>query len=246
MTWNDIGWAIVGLGAVLLAVFKLILNNDHKHPLRGKTAIKALRKAQVRALEQGKKRQVIIGEHLWSRAYPGLGLHALSTLPEVVSLESLMEGKQAISAGGDLAVLARQVIQGHYQNGYSYGLLHSPVGVLGVGSFSFAAGLLPELLKDSPGSMTILGDHGFEAGLLANAVQTKGGHVFSATGSLTAQAALYLTVRDLLIGEEIFLLPGLIKPTPGSQAGWTVEDILRIVLIVLLILISILKASGIV
>jgi hypothetical protein len=68
--------------------------------------------------------------------------------------------------------------------------------------------------------------------------------VFAAAGSVIAQAALFLNVRDLLIGEEVFMLPGLMEPTPPNQAGWLTEDILRAALMGLLIVAVILKVAG--
>jgi len=246
MTWTELGWAIIGLGSILLIVFSLAFKKEGRYRPRKQELVNTFLNQRVRAVEQGKKRLILLGEDFWSQAFPGLGLHALTVLPGLIKFEDIVEGGQVVSAGrGELVLFARQVIQGRYQEGFSPALHHAMVSLVGFQGFSFTAGLLSELNRDSPGSLAILGGYGFDSVLWAESVQAKGGHVFAAAGTISAQAALYLTVRDLLIGEEVFMLPGLIKPMVGNQAGWTTEDILRLVLIALLILVSLLKAGGI-
>ncbi len=245
MTWAEIGWALIGLGAVLLLVFGHLFKGEREYQVRQLPAVKRLLNHRVKALEQGKARHIILGGQFWSRPYPGLGFHTLFILPDMINKEDLVEGGQVVFTGsGELAVFAHQIITGRYQNGFSPALYQMTTTVPGLESLAFTAGLLPEVAQHPPGSTAIFGNYGVESVLWAEIAQTKGGHVFSAAGTLSAQAALFLTVRDLLIGEEVFLLPGMIKSSPANQAGWFAEDILRIVLITLMIIISILKLSG--
>jgi hypothetical protein len=94
--------------------------------------------------------------------------------------------------------------------------------------------------------MGLFGNFGQTGALLAEAAEMNGGHPLAAAGSVDAQAALFLVTRDLMIGEEVFMLPGLIDPTPSNQAGWVSEDILRIALMVLLVIAAGLKMAGVI
>jgi hypothetical protein len=247
MTWTQIGWTVIALAAVLLAGFSLLFRRRYSYLARKNPAVERLQDQQVIAVERGLGRQVVLGEGFWTHAYPGLGLHALLTLPGVVSPEDSVEAGQVIStSSGALVLFARQIVQGCYQGGFSPGLQERglPVSLPGPTPFSFTAGLLPDLSTQPLGSLAMFGSFGLSAPLWAEAAQIKGAHVFAAAGSITAQATLFLNVRDLLIGEEVFMLPGLMKTTAVNQAGWLTEDVLRAALMVLLIIASVLKMAG--
>lgn len=249
MTWTQIGWTIITLGAILLVGFSLIFKGRHRYQVRKLPAVKALFDQRVIAVEQGKGRQVVLGDRFWTRAYPALGLHPLSVLPSLISAEDMVDRGQALSSGtGELVLFARQVAQGVYQDGFSIGLEQKirPLQMPGPTPLSFLAGLLVEINLNSPGSLALFGSFGQSAPLWAEAAFIKGGHVFAAAGTLSAQAALFMSVRDLMIGEEVFLLPGLIEPKPHNQAGWISEDILRAILIVIILVAAVLKMVGVI
>lgn len=243
MTWAQVGWIIIALGVVLLVVLSLLIKNHHTYQVRKRASVRTLLDQRVTSIERGEGRQVVLGDRFWSRAYPALGLHALAVLPNLVSLEDFADGKQAVSAGsGELVLFARQIVQGRYKDGFSAGF---NVTLLGPTPLSFLAGLLPEIGIQKPGLLAIFGNFGSTAPLWTEAAIMKGGHAFAAAGSISAQAALFLNMRDLLIGEEVFLLPGLIETTSQNQAAWITEDILRVSLIVIMVVAVVLKMVGV-
>jgi len=248
MTWSLLGWVIILLAAVLLALSSFLFKKRIVYNVRHLPAVKRLVSSRITAIERGRKRHIMLGHQFWSRTYPGLGLQALSMLPVLVDSESAGDGGQVVFVGdGGLLALARQITSGSYRDGFSERINDSTrrVTLLGITPHSFTAGFLPELTSQKPGSVALFGNYGTEAALWAAAASDRGGDVFAAAGSLESQAALFLFVRDLLIGEEAFLMPGLIRTTPADQAGWFVEDILRVLLIALLIAGAALKLGGI-
>ena len=247
MTWSEIGWIIIGLAAILLTASSIIFKGRRSYFVRTSPAVKAFLDQRVTAIERGETRQIVLGDRFWSRANPGLELHALAVLPDLASPEAIADGGQTVAAGtGELVLFARQILTGGYQDGFSTGLhsLIMPVILPGPTPLSFLAGFLPEIGFQSPGSVGLFGNYGITAPMLAEGATRRGGHAFAAAGSVTAQAALFLNVRDLLIGEEVFLLPGLITRTPYNQAGWMTEDILRASLIALMAIAALLKMAG--
>jgi hypothetical protein len=248
MTWSLVGWAFIGLSATMLMVYTLLFKTGKLYFARRFPAVERLKSSRVRSLEGGKKRGIIIGHQLWSRSYPGLGLEAISALPVFIDAENSVEGGQVVSTSdGSLLVLARQVTLGKYQGGFSKPLseVSSSLSLLGMTPLSFTAGVLMELKNQPYGSLALFGNYGPEAALWVGALANNKAFGFAAAGSLSSQAALFLSVRDLMIAEEVFLLPGLIRSRSADQAGWLTEDSLRILLILLLILGAVLKMVGI-
>ena len=92
----QIGWTIIALAAVLLAGFSLLLKRRYQYLARKNPAVERLQEQQLIAVERGVGRQIVLGEGLWTHAYPGLGLHALSVLPGMVNPEDSVEGGQVI------------------------------------------------------------------------------------------------------------------------------------------------------
>ena len=247
MNWTLVGWIVIGLTAVLLALLTWGIRINLPKP-RKTSFIRYFLASRSKTMEQGKSQQVILGNQLISRGYPGLGLTGLSALPSLIAPETLVDGNQCISSSsGGLAVIARQVVEGRYAAGFSEQLIpaRGVVGVYGLTPLSFTAGLLPEMSFSPLGNLIYLGDYGPEAVLAVKKAADLGARVFAGAGTITAQAALFLCVRDLLLGEEVFMLSPSLASTPQSKIGLTVEDLLRVGLIGLLVIGAILKMCGV-
>jgi len=246
--WSIVGWAVIALSALLLVICSLLGNKLDFYSLRKSSSTSGLMKAQISAIERGQPRLIAIGDQFWSRAYPGLGLHALTSLPMLADTENVMDGGLSVAGGdGSLLVLAHQIVQNGYVNGFSMELSKPRMSVIlpGLTHLSFSVGLLSELGSQKYGSIALFGNYGPAAILWTEAVQSKGGYAFAAAGSLTSQAALLFNVRDLMIGESIFSMSGLLSSNPPDQARWLIEDILRVLLIFSLVAGVILKLTGV-
>lgn len=247
MTWTLLGWILIGLAALLMAILTWGVRVNAPAP-RKKPFFQRFTTSQAKAMEQGKPQQVVLGNQLWSSGYPGLGLSALSAMSALITPETLADGRQSISASsGGLAVIARQVVEGCYAGGFSDQLTASRVeaGVVGITPFSFSAGLLSEFKSTPPGNLLYLGDFGPEAVLAVRKAADQGGEVFAGAGTMAAQATLFLYVRDLLLGEEVFMLAPSLSKAPQGQASLLVEDLLRLGIILLLVAGAVLKMSGV-
>lgn len=248
MTWTLIGWLVIGIAAVLLAAFWILFRTHDFYAIRYSAAIQSLQCAQSGAIERGRSRQLVLGNQLNGWTYPGLGLHALACLPGFLSQESVVEGGLSVASGdGELVVFARQIARQYYQQGFSLGLHQVGVQTMlpGPTPWSLTAGLLSTHPQNNSGSTALLGYFGAEALLWSEAALGNGGDVFSAGGTLAGQSVLFLNVRDLLIGERVFLMPGKPGVNRLSLAGWLTEDVLRLFLIVGLVVGAILKMVGV-
>jgi hypothetical protein len=247
MNWTLIGWIVIALAAILLAVFSWGVRMKTPPP-RKTDFIQRYLSSRSTVMEQGKPQQVILGNRLWSRTYPGLGLSGLSALPSLISPETLSNGRQSISsASGSLAVIARQVVEGRYTGEFSEQLTTPGVETIvpGLTPFSFTAGLLPEINRTASGNLLYLGDYGPESVLAVQKAAGYGAQVFAGAGSITAQATLFLCVHDLLLGEEVFMLAPSLRSAPQDRVGLWVEDLIRIGVVALLVIGAILKMWGV-
>jgi len=247
MTWTLVGWVFIGCAAVLLLI-SIFIRFENRYPIRQMPAIAHLRKAQSASMETGRGRWVLLGDRFIPQAYPGLGLHALSVLPMFLSMESGVDGGLTLgSADGSLAVFARQVVQNNYRDGFSP-VLHqagAQIALYGPTPLSFTAGLLPELSPLTSGSLALFGHYGPESLLWVDAVQRRHGAIFASGGSLAAQAVLFLSVRDVLIGEATFAYPQAPAPDNRAARQLLTEDVLRLALILGLLIGVGLKLGGV-
>lgn len=238
---------IIGVAAVLLIAFTILFKDKKGYQIRQNPKVSRWMRAHTAAFERQEYQNIFLGQHLFCPAYPGVGFHALSVIPTFLEAEIGGAGGMSVSAGdGSLAVLAQQIIQGSYNDGYT-AKLHS-IGVTanlyGPTPISFLAGMLSEMHDNPHHSVAFLGNYGPEALTMVSTARRLGGHVFVAAGSLISQATLFTSIPDLLIGEEIFSLPGSVNPKAKYRAGLLTEDILRIGLILALIVVAMMKLAN--
>jgi len=248
MTWTLVGWVAIGLSALLLGLFWVLSKQSGFYPGRKIPSTESLLRAQINSIERGQHRQIILGDQFWSFTYPGLGLHALNNLSSFLDSETAVEGGLTISAGNpELVVFARQIVHQSYRDGFSSNLPPARIQTVlpGPTPLSLTAGLLPVLNTSRHGSLALFGHYGPEAILWTEAARSRGSAIFAAAGTLSSQAALFLSVHDLVLGENVFMLPGLLKMRQEDQASWLAEDILRILLMLGLIIGAALKLAGV-
>jgi len=238
LNWALTGWVFIGLGIVLIIVLIWGIKVSPAF-LRTLPFTKRLIESRAETVECGRYQQIFLGDNLLSQTYPGLGLSALGALPVFLDGETLVDGNSRVSSpSGEILVFAQQILQSRYQDGFSEPLAEDLVriGPYGPTPISFIAGLLPALPRQPYGTLVLLGDYGPQASLAVKAVLDQGGRVFAAAGSITSQAALFLNVRDILLGEEVFRVSEVMLPDPQKTATILVEDILRVLLILLLVI----------
>lgn len=81
-------------------------------------------------------------------------------------------------------------------------------------------------------------------GLLTEAADRQKTPVIAASDSLPAQAVLYATTQEPLIGEELFAAGAYTQAGPGHAASLLVQDILRWFIVLALIGGALLKTFG--
>ncbi len=242
LTWLSI--SIIGLAAILLIVFSILFKGKKGYQIRQDPRVSRLMRAHTAAIERQEHQNIFLGQHLFVPAYPGVGLLAISNLHAFLDTEIAGYGGMTVSAGdGSLVVLAQEIIQGRYREGFDQNLCN--LHLYGPTPLSLTPGILSEFHDKPHHLVALFGSYGPEVLTMLSTARRTGSKIFVAGGNLIAQATLFASVQDLMIGEEIFMLPGLLSHNAKSKATMLTEDILRLALILALIIAVILKMVNI-
>jgi hypothetical protein len=151
----------------------------------------------------------------------------------------------AVSGEAALALLSQDSLEAGYR-AIGAGEYYQPATgrLAGMTPFSSAAATMLMLKDEHVSTAALIGRFGMEAALLAEAADRAGAVLLGASSETAAQAALYATASETLIGEELYAAPAYFGGRPAFTAGLTVEDILRWLTIVGLLVGVALKILG--
>jgi len=89
-----------------------------------------------------------------------------------------------------------------------------------------------------------MGDFGAESALLVEAAERENSDLIAASDNISAQSVFYASSEDPLIGEELFAAGAYVGAGAAHEASLTVQDILRWLIIVAIVIGSVLKFLG--
>jgi len=242
--------SITGLIFVLLStgiLVSLSLWKRKKPPtFRDIPAYTLLDKEIGLAIEDGSRVHSSLGrssllEHGSAASFAALGL--LRRISELTSVSDQLP----IATSGDaaLAVLTQDVFQSAYQTSGAGEQYHPSTGrVTGLTPFSYAAGSLPAMRDENVSVNILLGSFGVEAGLLTDTAERENSFILAAADGLPAQAILYASLQDPLIGEELYAAGAYVQAGQPHTASLQVQDILRWVFVVLIMGGAVLRLIG--
>jgi hypothetical protein len=92
----------------------------------------------------------------------------------------------------------------------------------------------------------LIGHFGVEGALLAEAAERENTFLIGSSDALPAQAALFATAQEALIGEELFAASAYLGASGSHSNSLTVQDVLRWIIILALLVGSGLKLFGII
>lgn len=245
--WTDlVALLIVIVSAILVGVFAF-LQRKSAPPFREIASIARLRRAVGLAVEEGTRIHFSIGRGSLSNATGASAIAALNALERISEQTSLSDHPPIASTGDSaLTLIAQQTLLDAYKNAAAEDQFDATSGRLtGLTPFSYAAGAIPIIRDEKVSTNVFIGHFGVEIALLNDAAERNDAFVLSASDSLPAQAVLFASSPDALIGEELYAASAYIKPSPAHTASLTVQDILRWVITGTLILGSILKVAGV-
>ena len=229
---------LIGLGLVLLSALLMVIlrATNQKQPLRGLRSIPAfdhIREGIGQAVEEGSRLHISLGNASPNSQQAASALVGLSTLERITQLSAASDRPPIATSGdGGLAILSQGNPHGVLTSGDSAGAREPARGRLsGPTPFSYVAGTLPVLLDEEISTNLFLGNFGPEIALLADTAEEENTFTLAGSDSLPAQAALYATAREPLIGEELFASGAYLQSNPMHPASLRVQDVLRVLII---------------
>ncbi len=143
-------------------------------------------------------------------------------------------------------MLAQDTLEAGYQ-GAGAGEFYQPTTgrLTGMTPFSSAAGMMPIMHDENVSATVLVGHFGVEAALLAEAAERENTFLIGSSDALSAQAALFASAHETLIGEELFAASTYLGAGASHSASLTVQDVLRWVIILVLLGGAVLKLFGI-
>jgi len=217
-------------------------------PRRKILAFNRLRDAIGLGVESGSRLHISIG---WGGllGIPGIGsLIGLSIAKRVAKIASISDKPPIITSGeGATAVLSRDTMQTAFRELNQEDKFDTGLGrTSGVTPFSYAAGTLP-VIYDETVSATIVGGHlGSEVGLITDATQRTGGVSLTGSDNLPAQAVMFGTTHEALIGEDYYAVDAFLDGEPVHIASLQAQDILRWMLTGGILIGALLKFTGLI
>jgi hypothetical protein len=233
------------LAAILLLVFTF-LRRKSPASFRSIDAYEQLNRSVGLAVENGTRLHISLGRGNLFTARGGSALAGLAMLRRLAERTSVSD-RPPIATSGDptLAILSQDTLQSGYRAAGAEEQYRFTTGRLtGLTPFSYAAGAVPAIHDENVSVNVILGDLGPEAGLLTEASDRANTSLIAASDNLSAQSIFYASSQEPLIGEELFAAGAYVGAGASHEASLNVQDVLRWLIILALIVGAGLKMIG--
>jgi hypothetical protein len=231
-----VGLGLILVAAVLLLAFTLI---KRKSPpaFREIAALKRVRRAAGLAVEDGTRLHISLGRGGLLTRQGAAGLAGLALLRQLGEQTSTSD-RPSLSTSGDpvIGALSQDTMETAYQ-AVGAGELYQPnsARVTGLTPFSYAAGTMPVIRNEQISTNILIGDFGPEVALITDAAERESSVLVGAASDPAAQAVLFASTSEPMMGEELFAAPAYTSKSPSLRASLQVQDVLRWLLILALV-----------
>jgi hypothetical protein len=229
--------------AFILIFFGLIIilaaagRNRPEIELRQIPAFDKLKRAIEITVESGSRLHISIGRGTVTGPESAAAFVGLSMLEEMTTSASTGDQPPIVTSGDPaLAILAQDTLKSAYLD---IGLIdqykRTSSQLSGVSPFSYAAGALP-VVRDKKSSTSILiGNFGMEVALLTEGSERSNHMTLAGTDDIAAQAVLYATANEPLIGEELYAGGAYVDAGPIHTASLRAQDAIRWLLVIVIL-----------
>jgi hypothetical protein len=223
--------------ALLMIVFWVINRRMKGRNLRDIPSFSNLQRAIDLAVEDGKRLHISIGHGDITGPKSAAALVGLSMLKRIITIASESDKPPVATAGdGALALLAQDTLRGTYHSMGTLSHFDPNMGrATGITPFSYAAGTLPVIYDEDVSANVLAGTFGSEVALITAAGEQNQSLTMAGADSVPAQAILYATAHEPLIGEELYAGGAYIDAGPMHTASLHAQDIMRWLLVLIMI-----------
>jgi hypothetical protein len=247
---GTIGLILVLASGGLLIIFSLRQGRKgvRQTAFRNIPAFLWLKKAIGRTVEDGNRIHVSLGNSSIldpSNASAMIGLSALRYILDT-SIDSDLP-PVASSGDGTISIMSQDALRAGYRARGALDRYRSFYGrMAGNTPLAYIAGSLPIAYDERVSTHIVLGNFGPEVAYLNDAAESTSAFVIAASDNLSAQAVIYATFREPLIGEELFATPAYLEEGRFHRASLITQDILRWLIIGFMLIGSLLTAVGLI
>lgn len=240
-----LAFILVFFGLILL--FTMVKRQHAEGRLRRITAFSRLKRAIGLAVESGSRLHISIGRGNLTGPESAIAFIGLSTLEGMIRFASTGDNPPIATSGdATLAIIAQDTIRSTYQD---IGIIdqYQPTSgrLAGFTPFSYAVGTLSTIKDKKTTSHFLIGHFGNEVALITDASERNGDLMLAGTDNLPAQALLYATAKEPLIGEEVYASGAYLHANPMHIASLQAQDILRWGLVVIILAGALFKFIGV-
>ena len=240
-----IALGLLVLSALLLAGLTLWRRRSPA-ALRLIAAYERLNRAVGLAVENGTRLHITLGRGNLVSGRGGAALAGLAMLRRLAERTSVSDRPPVVTSGdASLAILSQDTLQTGYRAVGAQDQYRFSTGRLtGLTPFSYASGALAPIHDENVSANVVIGTLGAEAALLAEAADRENTSLVAASDDLSAQSVLFAATQEPLIGEELFAAGAYVGAGASHEASLQVQDILRWLIILAIVLGSLLKIIG--
>lgn len=245
---RTLGLIFVVIFFALIILFTIASRRKPWVPMREITAFARLRQAIGIAVEAGNRLHLSIGRGSLL-GIPGVaGLVGLNVLARIARAASISDRPPVATSGeGALAALSQDSFSSAYHD-LGQSERYEPVlgRITGLTPFSYAAGTLPMIYDENISATILAGHFGTEVALITDASERTGSLTLAGSDQIPAQAIMYATTQEPLIGEDLYAVGTYLSATPTHLASLRVQDVFRWVIIGIILVGSVLKFFGLI
>lgn len=251
MNLSNLSGVLIGL-VFFLVFFLLVLVytiTGKKRPgryLREIPAYFRLRRLAGLSVEAGTRLHVSLGRGGIIGLKGGVALVGLAVL-ERVARAAMISDRPPVATSGEstLAILSQDGLRNAYRAVNSEAQFNPDAGRLtGLTPLSFAAGVMTIPQDEQVSTHILMGNFGSEVALITEAAERNGGQVIAGSDQPAAQAVLFATASDPLIGEEVYAGGAYLGGAPAHAASLLAQDVLRWLIILVILSGAVLKLVG--
>lgn len=239
------GFGIVFFSAALMLGLSL-LRRKTPSVFRDIPAFTRLRQAVGLVVEDGSRLHVSLGRGALTTPQSASALAGLALLRRLADLTSAGDQPPIVTSGdATLAILSQDTLQAAAKFTEQAAFDPTAGRLTGLTPFSYAAGAIPAIRDENVSANVLMGNFGVEVALLTDAVERENTFVLAGSDNLTAQAVIYASAQEPLIGEEIYAAGAYVESGPLHTASLTVQDILRWLIIAAILVGALLTLAGV-
>jgi hypothetical protein len=231
------GIVVIVLFFGFIIFFTVIRKESKEKNFRPITAYDKINREINIAVEDGTQLHISLGRGGMTGPDSASALAGLSILKQVIEKSSVCDYPPVASTGNAvISILAQDTIQGTSKAISVADQGRNPSGELvGLTPFSYAAGTLTTVRDNKVSANIHTGWFGSEVTWLTTAGERQSSPTIAGTAQLPAQAIMYASASEPLIGEELFVGGAYLGAGKVHQASISTQDVIRWIIIFIIL-----------